>query len=110
MSRWHRYRNPFYAVLVIAAVLFCLTAFAYGAMAARALQPTRLGEASASGTQLMAWIDRHGFRLMLIQLAVLAIATVAAITTDEYWEKRGRSRSHENHTPKESSHEGPSGS
>jgi len=32
---------------------------------------------------------RHGTKLLVVELAVLAVATVLAITTDDYWQ-RGR--------------------
>ena len=36
----------------------------------------------------MEWLDEKGFRLMMIELGVLAVATVAAITTDDLWQSK----------------------
>ncbi len=85
--------NPFYVLLVIAGTLFCLTAFAYGVMTVRALHPDAQ-DASASGAALMDWLDEKGFRLMIIELGILAVATVAAIATDSFWQQQER-RVHE---------------
>ena len=36
----------------------------------------------------MLWLDAHGFRLMMSELAILAVCCVLAIVTDAYWERR----------------------
>lgn len=83
--------NPFYPLLVVVGVIFCVTACAYGVMTVKGLQPD---VATAAGTvsdqQLLVWLDVNGFKMMMIELAVLAVMTVAAISTDEYWERRNR--------------------
>lgn len=33
-------------------------------------------------------VDQYGFAAMMIELGVLAVATFAAIATDEYWTRR----------------------
>ncbi|MFO0871315.1 MAG: hypothetical protein U0935_20520 [Pirellulales bacterium] len=81
--------NPVYAVVVAAALLFALTACAYGVLMVRDSHPSAAGTAPESG--LLAFLDRHGFRLLLGELAVLAVATVTAMATDDFWTKR-RSR------------------
>ena len=81
--------NPFYPLLVLVGVAFCVTACAYGVMTVKGLQPDAAQQAaSISGNQFMTWLDDNGFKLMMIQLGVLAVATVAAIVTDEFWERR----------------------
>ncbi len=72
--------NPFYAVLVVAGVTFALTASLYGAMTVR-----KLDVMAAESTGVMAFMEQHGLTLMLVELAVLALLTVAAIGTDDYW-------------------------
>ncbi len=81
-------RNPFYTLLVIVGAAFCITAFAFGVMTVRGMHPDETLQGSESGKQLMDWIDQHGFHLMMFELLALAILTVAAIATDEYWSKR----------------------
>jgi hypothetical protein len=36
----------------------------------------------------LAFVDRHGGRLFVGELVVLGVATVGAITTDQYWIRR----------------------
>jgi hypothetical protein len=76
-------RNPFYLVLIVAGVLFALTAFAYFTMALRQVRST--DELSVG---LMSWLDRHGLKALIFELLVLAIATFGAMGTDEYWRRR----------------------
>ncbi|MBA4018605.1 MAG: hypothetical protein C0483_15680 [Pirellula sp.] len=100
--------NPFYVLLVIVGTAFCLTACAYGLMAMRALRPERPHEvratASSPGTadangaarpgphQLLAYMERNGEKLLLIELAVLTVATFAAMGTDSYWIRRAQEK------------------
>lgn len=81
--------NPFYGLLVVAGVAFGITALAYGVMMTVAQNdPVRARQAIESGRGLVALMDRHGLSLLMIELAVLAAATVLAITTDGYWQRR----------------------
>lgn len=93
--------NPFYVLLVVVGTVFCLTACAYGLMAMRALRPDRshdvraaAGSADADGVarpgphQLLAYMERNGEKLLLVELAVLTVATFAAMGTDGYWIRR----------------------
>ncbi len=96
--------NPFYVLLVIVGTAFCLTACAYGLMAMRALRPDRSHDvratagssvaADANGStrpgphQLLAYMERNGEKLLLIELAVLTVATFAAMGTDSFWIRR----------------------
>lgn len=73
--------NPFYVLLVIVGIAFCLTACAYGMMTVRAAR----GGAIANGSPpsaLIDFLDRHGARLMAGEIALLAVATFAAMGTD----------------------------
>lgn len=94
--------NPFYVLLVVVGTVFCLTACAYGLMAMRALRPDRAHDlratagssASADGAarpgphQLLTYMERNGEKLLLVELAVLTVATFAAMGTDSYWIRR----------------------
>lgn len=84
-----KYVNPFYLLLVLAGVAFCVTACAYGVMTVRALRPDVAGDLDAVHP-LVRFIDTHGFRTMAIEIAVLGVCTVAAIGTDEFWARRAR--------------------
>ncbi len=79
--------NPFYVLLTLVGIAFCLTAFAYGVMTVRDLHPDLAQPATASGQQLMLWMDVHGFQLLMSEVAALAICTVAAMATDEWWDR-----------------------
>ena len=72
--------NPFYAVLVVAGVTFALTATMYGVMTVRGLDSR-----SPEPEGIIAFIQQHGLTLMIIELVVLALLTIAAIGTDDYW-------------------------
>jgi hypothetical protein len=80
--------NPFYVLLVIAGVVFCVTASAYGVMTVQGLNPEHAAEQSERGQLLLAWLDAHGYRLLMGELAVLAVFTFAAIGTDDFWSRR----------------------
>lgn len=99
--------NPFYVLVLIAGIAFAITACAYGIMIVRKLEPppsraAQAGAAQAGGVQsgeqteedaaheLVEWMDRHGFKALMIELAVLAVATLAAMGTDELWTRRGK--------------------
>ena len=87
MAKRREPTNPFYALLLVAGVIFAVTACAYGVMAFRAVAP-QAGQASPSGEGLMRLLDRYGLWLLLGEIVVLAIATFGAIATDDYWRKR----------------------
>ena len=85
--------NPFYVLLVIIGVAFCITACAYGVMTVKKLHPAEqlhdAGQARSgtSGEAFIDAVDQHGFSVMMVELGLLAITTFAAIATDEYWSR-----------------------
>ncbi len=91
--------NPFYAVLLVAGVVFAITACAYCVMAFRAVMPSPVEQTSALGAGLMRFLDEYGLWVMLAEIVVLAIATMGAIGTDDYWIKRGRRDIQERQAP-----------
>jgi hypothetical protein len=83
--------NPFYVALLPVGAVFAITACAYGMMMVRGLDPHRVSEAGLVGL-----MERHGLIILLAELIVLAVLTVAAIGSDEFWTRRfeaARSRS-----------------
>jgi len=77
--------NPFYVSLLVVGGVFAITACAYGVMTVRGLDP-RLADEQG----LMGLMNRHGLAMMVVQLVVLGLLTVAAIGTDGYWEGEQR--------------------
>jgi hypothetical protein len=88
--------NPFYAVLVVAGVIFFVTACAYGVMAFRAVSP-RTQVAETAGHPLLRFLDDYGGRLLAAEVVVLALASFAAMGTDDYWTRRGEAPPGGNH-------------
>jgi hypothetical protein len=88
MVQRSRAKNPFYVLLIVSGVAFTVTACAYGVMTVRGLRPeTALADDQLSG--LLPFLDRHGGKLMLAEIAVLAAASLMAMLTEDYW-NRGR--------------------
>lgn len=82
--------NPFYVVLVIVGAAFAITASAYGVTAMRALRTDSASATAPSESSLTPFMANHGNNLLLGELVILAIATVAAISTDDYWTRRAK--------------------
>ena len=76
-----RHTNPFYVLVVIVGILFTLTASTYGVMTVKQTRPS----SRQMPSPLIMLMQRHGLTIMIVELSVLAIATVAAIGTDQYW-------------------------
>jgi hypothetical protein len=80
--------NPFYLILVVVGIAFAITACAYCVMAFRAVAHQQATNTETSSAFLMDFLDQYGIWLMLAEIVLLAIATVGAIGTDDYWRKR----------------------
>ena len=80
--------NPLYAVAVPVGILFAVTACAYVVMATQTLNPQR---AESSG--LVKLMEQRGLAILIAELVALAVLTVMAIASDEYWTRRFESRS-----------------
>ena len=75
--------NPFYAALIPVGVIFVLTACSYFVMASRGLDPH-----SADDAGLMGLMNHYGLAILVVELVLLGILTVAAIGTDDFWTRR----------------------
>jgi hypothetical protein len=75
--------NPIYVSALPVGVLFAITACAYVVMTMQGLDPQRAEE-----TGLIHLMAHHGVAIMLGELAVLGVLTIAAITTDDFWNRR----------------------
>ncbi len=87
--------NPFYVLLVLAGVAFCVTAFGFGLLAITDLKAgsapiDAYGSLTAEPTNpehpLLKFLDRHGVTLLLVELSILAFASIAAMATDRFWD------------------------
>jgi len=80
--------NPFYIVLLIAGVMFVVTACSYVVMTINARDVSLGSREDPSSKRFVEIVDRYGFAALMIELGVLAGATFGAIATDEYWTRR----------------------
>jgi hypothetical protein len=83
--------NPFYALLVLVGIAFVITACAYGVMTLRAVAP-HAHAADGGNHPLLKFLQTHGSQLLLGEIVVLAIATFAAMGTDDFWTRRSSRR------------------
>lgn len=94
MRRSDKFANPFYGLLLVAGIAFLMTAVAYGVMAYRDRDmATSVTAATAERHPLMLWMSDHGNAALLTELGALAVFTIGAIATDDYWQRR-KSREH----------------
>lgn len=85
MAKKQARTNPFYVLLVIFGVIFCITASAYGIMALKFFSPAGAQDNSDSGVKLMKFLNDWGMWLLIVELVLLGISTFAAMATDSYW-------------------------
>jgi hypothetical protein len=91
VPRSNKFANPFYSLLLVAGIAFSLTATTYGVMAFREVRPAAIGVEQAESVPphpLMAWMSRHGELALISELVFLAVFTLGAIGTDDYWQRR----------------------
>jgi uncharacterized membrane protein YphA (DoxX/SURF4 family) len=85
--------NPFYALLVLIGVAFSVTACAYGVMTFVSLRAAEAGQNPAAAASTLAkFMNDHGEKMLGGELLLLAVATVGAISTDRFWQRRAAQR------------------
>jgi hypothetical protein len=77
------FANPFYVGLMIVSTLFVLTALAY-LVSPYVLQPGRRPRGTPSH-ELALWLDRQGPLVLGIEFAVMMVAGVLAMLTDDWF-------------------------
>jgi len=82
--------NPFYVLCVVAGMAFTVTACAYGILMLRANRGLDLASEAAEHP-LMSFLNRWGMIILGVEVAVLAVVSVAAIMLDHYRGKRLKS-------------------
>src|SRR5262245_17156746 len=75
--------NPFYVALIPVGVVFAITACSYFVMAALGQDPHNDTEQGLPGL-----MNHWGMTIMGVELGLLAILTVAAIASDDFWTRR----------------------
>lgn len=85
MASIKKWKNPFYTLLIPVGAVFCLTGIAYGMMAFQQVNAGREAVEQTAEHPLFVWLQAHGSTAMLVELAVLAVLTIGAIATDEWW-------------------------
>ena len=96
--------NPFYVLLGLLGTALVVTGVAYGLMMYQTLQPAGAA-AEKVAHPLYRLMNEYGNRLLLAELVLLAIFTVAAIKTDNYWIGRNQPAESSDHTARETEHE-----
>ena len=79
--------NPIYVLALPVGVMFGITACAYLVMMLQGRDPQR-GEAEG----LIRLLENHGLAILLGELALLAVLTITAIVSDDYWTRRFEAR------------------
>jgi hypothetical protein len=80
VSRQSQVANPFYPLVALAGIVFCVTALAYVAALVRAESPSTDGRRSPSLERLA----ERGDRLLLWEAGGLAVASVLAMGLDRW--------------------------
>ena len=89
MMRSKKFANPFYGLLLVAGLAFAMTATAYCVMAYRDRDTAAsFTSDTAEVHPLMTWMSVYGQTALIGELAALAVFTVGAIATDDYWQRR----------------------
>jgi hypothetical protein len=89
--------NPFYVVLLVAGVLFFVTASTYFVMTLRRDRMGRQSQSVVQANGLMQFMDERGGQLLAGELVLLGICTAAAMASDGYWSRRQQRKMEENH-------------
>ncbi len=80
--------NPFYLLAMLFGVAFTITACAYGLMMLKSIRPEGLPREGEPGAGLMDLLRQNGTTLLAIELAGLAVFSIAAIYLDHLRGKR----------------------
>ena len=90
MNKSKKRKNPFYPMLIVVGVAFCLTASSYGMLMLRDMRNTSAyayaeEEPSPSEMSFTELVDHYAVQLIVGELVLLAVATVGVIAVDSYW-------------------------
>lgn len=77
--------NPFYVAVALLGAAFVVTACAFVVMAFRDIKTAGLPDASEPGFDLLMFLKQHGIVTLIVEVGLLAVASIAAMATDSYW-------------------------
>ena len=93
--------NPFYVLLMLFGTAFVITASSYVLMCLRQQRTSPYASVTlpseTQATEFDALLEENGLTMMLIELSLLAGASIAAMATDSYWERRAAENSAARH-------------
>lgn len=104
MARTGQRFNPFYILAMIFGVAFTITACAYGLMMLKSIRPEGLPREGQPGAGLMDLLRQQGTAILAIELAGLAVFSIAAIYLDHIRGQRQIAR--RDREKQETKHEG----
>ena len=84
LAEWH---------LALVGFVFVVTTCAFGLMTSQSVFPAGAAGAEHEGHPLWTFLDDHGTTLLWWELGALGVLTVAAIGTDEFFQRRDSSGS-----------------
>lgn len=84
--------NPFYLLVTLVGMAFTVTACAYGWRTYLGARPMDAQSATALASPLAQFLDRHGITVLLAEVGVLAVASLAAMAADRWWDRRQANR------------------
>lgn len=87
MSKRSQPANPFYVLVVLVGILFTLTACSYGVMAFRRMQASAADQPESG---LLVLLEERGMQIMAVEVALLAVVSIAAMGSDRYWTARSK--------------------
>jgi hypothetical protein len=74
--------NPFYFLAMMFGIAFTITACAYGLMMLKSIRPDGLPRPGQPGSGLMDFLSHRGVAILAVEIAGLAIFSIAAIWLD----------------------------
>ncbi|MCC7083703.1 MAG: hypothetical protein IT427_01705 [Pirellulales bacterium] len=90
--------NPFYVLSGLVGVAFCITAFAYYLMLIKVNHGQGIADDSDRVHPLLNLLDQHGLMILVIEVLLIGIVSIAAIALDHYRGKRIRLKADNNRT------------
>lgn len=88
--------NPFYVLSGVLGVAFTVTACAYGVLMLQSNRGLLQPDSAEPQHPLLSLLDGHGMTILTVEVALLGIASVAAIVLDHF---RGKRTNRENRDP-----------